>query len=198
MARAPRLGGVKTRLAATMGDVAALAAYRTLTEQTLATALASGIPVTVCVAPGAAVPEMQAWLGTAPSYEAQAEGDLGARMASAIQRRVVNGSDRVVVIGTDCPGIAADTLHSALAALDDADVVFGPAADGGYYLVAMRVLHRGLFEDVPWSTDRTLVASVQKAQALGLRVILLDVLRDVDTEDDWRWHVATGTADVRE
>jgi rSAM/selenodomain-associated transferase 1 len=187
MARAPRLGTVKTRLAATVGDVAALAAYRILAERTLAAAHASGIPITVCVAPGSAIPEMAAWLGPTPAYAAQAEGDLGTRMAEAIAARLGDGSDGVVVIGTDCPDVSAATLRSALDALDNADVVFGPAMDGGYYLVAMRTLARALFQDIPWSSDRTLAESLCRADALALRVALLEPLRDVDTGDDWRW-----------
>lgn len=190
MARAPRLGAVKTRLAATVGDVRALAVYRALVERTMCMARDAGMPTTVCVTPPESVDEMRGWLGDAHGYEPQRGEDLGERMAHAIASRVNAGSDAVVVIGTDCPSISGTLLHSALAALIDADVVFGPATDGGYYLVAMRRIHEELFADVPWSSDRTLAASIANAERLSLRVALLDELRDIDTEEDWRWHLA--------
>lgn len=185
-ARAPRPGTVKTRLARTLGEVAALAIYRELAEHTLHVARAAGIPVHVAFTPPDAAREMRRWLGDDVAYEAQADGDLGARMAHSIGARIAAGSRRVVIVGTDCPALTPAILCTALDALDHADVVFGPASDGGYYLMAQRALHPPLFHDVPWSSAQTLAVSLARAQSAGLHVALLEELRDVDTAEDWQ------------
>lgn len=185
-ARAPRLGHVKTRLARTLGDEAALLIYRELAEHTLRVARESGIPVHVAFTPSDAADEMRIWLGDDLAYEAQAEGDLGARMARSIGARFSEGAGRVVIVGTDCPALSPASIRAALDALARVDVVYGPATDGGYYLIAQRALHPSLFADVPWSSSRTLAVSRAHAQAAGLVVTLLDELRDVDTAEDWQ------------
>ena len=119
-------------------------------------------------------------------YEPQIEGDFGARKAAASRARLSAGAERVVVIGTDCPEIDEHVIGQAFAALDRADVVFGPAADGGYYLVGMRRLHHELFVGVPWSSERTLDRTLEAARAGALRVHLLSELADIDTAADWR------------
>jgi rSAM/selenodomain-associated transferase 1 len=174
-ARAPRVGTVKTRLAASIGDVGALAIYRSLCERTIAMARSTGLPLAIAFTPSDALDEMREWLGDDLQYEAQCDGDLGARMAEAVAHFSSGGPNRIAVIGTDCPTITAATVRSALDALADADAVFGPASDGGYYLVAMRGAQVTLFHDVPWSS----------ASVAGLRVSMLDVESDIDTIDDW-------------
>ena len=62
--------------------------------------------------------------------------------------------------------------------------MFGPSEDGGYYLLAMRELHAGLFRDVPWSSGEVLAKSLERAEVAGVRVSLLPVWHDVDTADD--------------
>lgn len=192
-ARAPRPGQVKTRLARDLGEERALAIYRTLAELTLAMARASGVPVHVAHTPADAGDEMRRWLGDDFVYEAQAQGDLGARMAAGIAGRIAAGAAHVVIVGTDCPGITPGTIHAALAALAVHDVVFGPATDGGYYLLAVHArhheLHARLFDDVPWSSERTLAISLARARDAGLAVALLGELRDVDTAEDWQAHL---------
>ena len=185
-ARAPRLGSVKTRLARRLGDDAALAIYREVTERTLRVARGSGIPVHVAFTPGDAADEMRSWLGDDLAYEAQTDGDLGTRMARSISARFATGANRVVIVGTDCPALSPAILRAALDALARADVVFGPATDGGYYLMAQRALHPSLFVGVPWSSARTLGVSLARAQSAGLSVALLDELRDIDTAEDWQ------------
>jgi rSAM/selenodomain-associated transferase 1 len=191
-ARAPQLGRVKTRLAAELGDQRALAVYRELAERAVGAVRGAAPVIVVSYAPPDAADEMTCWLGGDLLYDPQAAGDLGARMHAAIAARRAAGARRVVVIGTDCPGVTAPVVRSAFAALDDADLVLGPAADGGYYLIGMREPHAVLFHDVPWSTDRTLAVTLERARAARLRVALLHTLRDVDTADDWRAYAAAG------
>jgi uncharacterized protein len=192
-ARAPELGRVKTRLAAAIGDAAALACYRELGERvTRAVATLRDCRTVVAFTPREGRGATVAWLGEALAYEPQCDGDLGDRMADAVARHEREGASRIVVVGTDCPDVDAAVVEEAFARLDDADVVLGPALDGGYYLIALRApvaRARRLFEEVPWSAPDTLAVTLQRAEEAGVRVTLLAPLRDVDTVEDleaWR------------
>ena len=190
LTRAPRAGRVKTRIAKVLGDAKALAIHRELTERTVAAARAArearDVTLVVAHTPADAREEMRAWLGEDLRLEPQRGSDLGERMASAIQARLSSGADRVVVIGSDSPDLTPEMLEEAFGSLDRADVVVGPSADGGYYLIGMRVLHRSLFERIPWSGAETLARTLAAIRTAGLGVHLLDILRDVDTAEDWR------------
>ena len=97
----------------------------------------------------------------------------------------------MAIIGTDCPGLRASHLAGAFAALETADVVLGPATDGGYYLLGLRQPQPELFRNKAWSTDSVLADTVADARRLGLRVALLPELRDVDDVDDLAaWNAA--------
>lgn len=192
-ARAPVLGRVKTRLAADLGEAAALDIYRWLGRHAVSAASAvPGAHVVVQHTPADGAASIREWLGDAlgarGTLRPQADGDLGARMAGAIAEGLEVGAEAVVVIGTDCPTIDAAVIERAFALLDDADVVLGPALDGGYYLVAVRAAQPALFHKIPWSTDVTLARTVEAARAAGLRLRLLDPRADVDSGADWkRW-----------
>lgn len=185
-ARAPQRGLVKTRLAASVGPDRALAIYRSLTEQLLLRLQGMHADMVVVHSPADAAVGMRAWLGDALAYDAQCSGDLGTRMRHAMATAFADGAERVVVIGTDCPDLTAATVDASFAALRHADVVLGPALDGGYYLIGASEVHDVLFEDIPWSTARTLRVTLDRARDAGLRVALLPALRDIDTVDDWR------------
>ena len=185
-ARAPRLGTVKTRLAAELGDDEALSIYRRLGAMTMrAVEGVAACEVVVACTPDDAGDAICAWLGSV-RCEPQQGTDLGSRMLAAIAARAADGMARTLVVGTDCPGLTPTLLEEAFARLDDADVVFGPATDGGYYLVGMARPHAHVFHDVPWSSEATLAVSLARAAAAGLRVALLPALRDIDTAADWR------------
>jgi hypothetical protein len=107
---------------------------------------------------------------------------MGAAFARAFQR----GAGRAALVGTDVPGISRTTVVEALGALDTADVVLGPAEDGGYYLLALEQPCPELFHGIAWSTPRVLDETVTRARGAGRRVRLLARLRDIDTADDLR------------
>ena len=191
--RAPIVGQVKTRLAADVGDTEALAVHRDLGARALAAAQGvAACEVTVAFTPAGALEAVRNWLGDA-ALQAQSDGDLGARMHAAITARFAAGARQVVVIGSDCPALDAGGITAAFDALDAADVVFGPATDGGYYLVGLVRPCGPLFAGVPWSAPDTLARSLDRAHALGLRVALLPPLDDVDTAADLaRWRDSSG------
>ncbi len=193
-ARAPRLGQVKRRLAAGIGDVAALAFYR-ITLRTVTRRLARDPRwrLIVAVTPdGTRIPG----LGRRIVQQGQGTGDLGARMARALRPRGPSRIRSVVVVGSDIPDVSASTVWRAFVALGRADMVFGPASDGGYWLVGARrrpLEPQGLFADVAWSTATALadsIASVPRA----MTVAEIDQLDDIDTRSDWlAWRRRMGT-----
>jgi len=187
MLKAPRLGTVKTRLAATIGPREAARIYRLLAERQLA-AIPPEWKVEVHFAPAEARSEMRAWLGPRPLLFAQAEGDLGARLIHAIADTFARGAQASLVIGGDCPELDASTLHAAAAALRQAPIVLGPATDGGYYLIGLDQPRPALFADIPWSTERVLAATLEQAKSLNLITHLLSQKSDVDTFEDLRHH----------
>lgn len=191
-ARAPERGRVKTRLAAELGDTAALEIYRWLGERTLEAACATrACELEVRYTPPGSEESIVQWLGAELQMRPQSNGDLGERMRSAIGEALREGVEHIVVVGTDCPTLDSKLIEQAFDELTRADVVLGPALDGGYYLIATRGDHVALFQDIPWSASDTLRRTVDAAKSVGLRVCLLETRGDIDTADDWRRFVGS-------
>lgn len=193
--RAPQAGRVKTRLAATLGAEGALRVYRRLAEHTVREARAVDAELRIHFTPAAQEQEVRAWLGDGPRYLAQAGGDLGARMEAAFRAAFRDGAERVVIVGSDLPDLSAALLRRAFGALDEHLAVLGPARDGGYYLLGVRMMIPGVFDDVPWSTDAVLARTLERMRAAGVEPALLPTLADVDEAQDlpagWaEWAVA--------
>jgi uncharacterized protein len=184
--RAPERGRVKTRLAADIGNDAALAVYERLGRHTVAVARSLGraVRVRVCHTPDDAGDAVAAWLGDGVEYRGQDDGDLGQRMGRAFADAFEDGAERVVIVGSDLPGLTPDLLRDALALLGGHPAVLGPARDGGYYLLGLHQSMPDLFRDVPWSTDRALEVTLERFAAAGITPAMLPELNDVDTADD--------------
>ncbi len=115
----------------------------------------------------------------------QQEGhDLGEKMLHAFSQ-VLKQHDQGVIIGTDCPYLNASHLHQAFERINTADVVIGPAKDGGYYLLGMKTAHHSLFEKMDWGTDKVYSRTRERTSEKGLSVELLPELADIDYERDW-------------
>lgn len=192
--RYPAPGEAKTRLIPALGAEGAARLQRDMTEL-IVTRLRSafiqgGFQPTVCYA-GASVTAMRRWLGRGLAYEAQAGDDLGRRMARAVEARFDRGARKVLVIGADCPGVTSAVLERAFAALDRHPVVFGPAQDGGYYLVGLSRPCSELFQGIEWGNETVLRDSLARARRLGLDPALLSTLPDVDRPEDLvHWEIA--------
>ncbi|QYU70514.1 TIGR04282 family arsenosugar biosynthesis glycosyltransferase [Leptolyngbya sp. 15MV] len=172
-ARAPRLGAVKRRLARGIGAMAALHFYRGQLAATIRAAARDGRWRAII----AATPDRARWPRRLPSLP-QGHGGLGERMYRALARH-----RRAVVIGSDIPGLARQDIAAAFRALGRADAVFGPAEDGGYWLVGLGPRRPARpFARVRWSTEHALADTL--ANFPGRRVALLRRLRDVDTAAD--------------
>ncbi|HEX8428308.1 TIGR04282 family arsenosugar biosynthesis glycosyltransferase [Hymenobacter sp.] len=192
-ARYPELGRVKTRLAAGIGDEAALAVYEELLYHTCGVTADVAAYKTLWLAgpSAAAVAFPEAW----NNYEQlqQVPGDLGQKMQAAFAHAFAAGATAALIIGTDCPGLTAEVLTQAYALLATHEVVIGPAEDGGYYLLGMRELYEDLFVNKSWSTDLVLAHTLADADRLGLRVAQLPTLRDIDDEADLKaWRAGSG------
>lgn len=196
--RAPEAGRVKTRLAAEVGPEAALRVYVRLAEHTLREARAAGAAVRVHFTPAGAEDAVRRWLGEGVAYLPQAEGGLGERMRRAFEEAFAAGHGRVVIVGSDLPGLSAGLLRQALALLERNEAVLGPAADGGYYLLGLRRAVPEAFQGIPWSTGEVLARTVERLRAAGVEPVLLETLGDVDEAEDlppgWREWAAPGGA----
>ena len=175
-------GKVKTRLAATIGTDEAIRVYNTLVQHTQL--VTSDLKENKIVFYSAYVDQDDIWNHNNYTKQIQRGSDLGERMSNAFQFAFDSGNNKVVIIGTDCPGINKDLIQKAFKELIDADVVIGPAMDGGYYLLGMKKCYSELFNDIAWSTSEVLEATVKKCKQLNLHYHLLEMLPDVDEEKD--------------
>lgn len=184
--RAPRLGGAKRRLAAGIGRHAAWRFHRILTESMIRRLGRDKRWRTLLAVTGAS------WRWpTGIARRRQRGQDLGARMADALRRAPAGP---VLLIGSDIPEITADRIARAFHALGAADAVFGPARDGGYWLVGVRdrSLLRRLFRNVRWSGEHALIDTLANLPP-GRRFRLVDMLEDVDDAESWRrWRERVG------
>lgn len=190
-ARAPVLGSVKSRLAAGIGEAAALAAHRTLVADALARlADGDGWRLELWVAGDPAHPEVAGWCGRyGLEVRRQVGDDLGARMRSALADMLTRGT-KAVLTGCDCPTIDAEYVAAAFAELDRCGLVVGPAEDGGYGLIGVRGEMPDVFSGIPWGSADVLAVTLDRARALGVETSVLDEVWDVDDLPDWERYQA--------
>ena len=187
LAKAPRPGFAKNRLAADLDPPAAAAIAVVLLDRTVA-ALREFAQVEFRVTPDDAGAEFERWRRPEWGVRPQGDGDLGARLRRAVDEAFEVGQSRVVVVGTDCPALSGADVREAFEALATADVVLGPAEDGGYWLVGVRAGAAAavVFEGIPWSTPLVFEETCRRVREAGLSVHTLRRLGDVDTLEDWR------------
>lgn len=174
-----KLGKVKTRLAKTIGDAGAFEVYRQLVEVT--ENATNHLPIDKRVYFSDAMVNNK-WHG---SYKAVQDGkDLGARMKNAFKDGFKDGYEHIVLIGSDLPDINAQHIRSGLNALKTSQVVFGPAVDGGYYLIGMTNIHDCIFDDKPWSQCNLLDVTLTELSQNNISYNLLEALNDIDTFED--------------
>ena len=193
--RYPEPGKTKTRMIPALGAVDAAQLQRQMTEHTLKTAIALTLSRQVAIEvhfAGGNLQLMQEWLGER-EYVVQASGDLGEKMRSAFDRAFAS-SQRVVIIGIDCPDIDCQILTQAFDSLNHQDLVLGVAEDGGYYLIGLNHLVPELFKNIDWGTERVLEQTKNIAAKLHLKFHCLTTLADVDRPEDlkiWQKHDRT-------
>jgi rSAM/selenodomain-associated transferase 1 len=187
MAKAPRAGEAKTRLAPplTPDEAAALAACFFADAVSLARRVAGETVVAYAPADGRAMLE-DILRGGCMLWLEQRGDSLGERLAGVVERAAALALSPLVVVGTDSPTLPSSFLATAFdaLALGPADVALGPAEDGGFYAVGLRLPAPGLFDAVEWSTPRAYAQTARNAARLGLRLLELPRWYDVDTPAD--------------
>lgn len=178
-AKRPAAGKVKTRLAKHIGEPLALKVHTHMLERTAQVMQSSADHVLVAWSG-----EGEKLLAHLPSVE-QRGADLGARMFNAIADALkLYPESRVVLTGSDIPGLTTTIFASAFDALKSADVVIGPSQDGGYYLIGMRAPHKAVFELSAWSHPDVLSQTTERCAVEKLSVMHVATLNDIDTFDD--------------
>lgn len=178
--RNPELGKVKTRLAKTVGDRAALEIYTFLLEHTAD--IAREVQVDRQVHYSIDIREGDLWDREHFEKRKQSGTDLGMRMARAFEQGFQDGYQKIVIVGSDLYELQAADIERAFLSLDQHDVVIGPALDGGYYLLGMKQLEPALFQYKSWGTE-----SVYKDTMDHLKdrsVAILETKNDIDTYED--------------
>ncbi len=182
----PIPGTVKTRIARTVGDERAAAVYRHLLAYTQQ--LIEPLTCHRVVYYGDFINPDDGWNGYEKVLQTghiDRSNDLGERMLNAFREQFARGANKVVIIGSDCLDIRTGHIRQAFQALNAADVVIGPATDGGYYLLGMSALHPFLFADMPWSQPELRQLTELAILQNGLTFERLDELTDIDEWSDY-------------
>ena len=183
MAKAPRPGSVKTRLAQHLSLQAVTELYRCLLNDTIA--LAQGLDhvevVIMCPAPD--VEELSSAVGKTVPIVAQTGQGLVAGLTSVFAHFATRGQ-RVIAFNSDSPHLPASVLENAFEVLEASDLVVGPTNDGGYYLVGAKASHPSLFANDGMGTANALEALLTRARELGLSTQLTDRFYDIDVAAD--------------
>jgi rSAM/selenodomain-associated transferase 1 len=182
MAKAPRAGHVKTRLASACPSSGVLPLYRAFVEDTIALARTVGAGIVV-VCPAGDAEELGAWLPSDVRVVSQRGEGLADGLASAFEL-LCDPPRRVVAFNGDGPHLPPAVLDAAFAALADHDLVFGPCDDGGFYLVGATETHAGLFDPHAMGTGSALAALIAQTRRLGLSSVVTAEHYDVDLPAD--------------
>jgi uncharacterized protein len=110
---------------------------------------------------------------------------LGSRLARAFEEAFAAGARAVVILGADCPEASTAHVREAWKSLRDKDLVLGPAADGGYWLIGLRRAEPRLFQEIAWGSDQVFLQTIARAKERKLSIGLLEILEDVDTQEAW-------------
>lgn len=175
IARYPVPGMAKTRLIPALGKAGAARLHRHLVERTLDTIRESGLSFAVHVT-GAPLQDFADWLGADVDLVPQATGGLGERLARV--------PAPAILLGADIPGLSAEHLRSAARAVQQGDVVIGPAADGGYYLLGYGEPVPFVLCDMPWGTDAVYALTCARLRARSIEPVVLEELADCDRPED--------------
>jgi len=182
----PEAGKVKTRLAKDVGDQRAAEIYSEMSKTIIDNVSESnGYETVIFFTPPEKENEIRNWLRNKQcSITPQTGETLGNKIVNAFARVFSSGSDKAVIIGTDCIDVSSQTITQAINSLENVDVVLGPAEDGGYYLLGLNRPVPEIFQEIEWSTDRVLHQTLERLKEMKLSYELLKTLKDIDTLED--------------
>jgi rSAM/selenodomain-associated transferase 1 len=191
-ARLPVKGKVKTRLAKDVGTDFAASFYKVCADHTFNEILKlkeKGIVPFLFCSDENEIDGVKNWSNNKFKYYSQQGNDLGERMLNAFNMVFDAGYRKIILVGTDVPGITADLMNHALDYLENYDCVVGPSEDGGYYLIGLSTVLPNLFDGIAWSTDLVFGKTVEKLENEYKSYFLMEKLIDIDTKedlDDWK------------
>ena len=192
--RNPELGKVKTRLAKGIGDERALQVYIKLLQHTHNCVSAIDCDRFVYYVDEITMHDL--WVNNLYHKKVQQGNDLGERMMLAFSELFQHGYSKIIIIGSDCPGLSSAILKNAFNKLNEADIVLGPSTDGGYYLLGMKIVHPQLFQHIQWSTDTVLKDTQKIISSINKSATLLPELTDIDEAKDLQhFHLFNTTSD---
>lgn len=184
--RNPELGKVKKRLAASIGENAALEVYNFLLKKTAQ--ITRDLPVIKRVFYSEYIQKEDFWDEFYFDKKRQTGDELGERMENAFHQGFTDGFEKIVIIGSDLFELEKKDLEMAFLALDTSDFVIGPAQDGGYWLLGMKKLNSAIFRNKTWSSDYVLQDTLENLK--NESVTLLETRNDVDELKDIEHHPA--------
>lgn len=179
--RLPEKGKVKTRLAASIGEEAALEIYLQMVNITLEAASQVEAKIYLFYDGGLPPKDLQI---KSYDYLLQQGNELGEKIFHAFEY-VLSRHSKAIIIGSDCPEISSNILLKSFQLLQYHDITLGPAFDGGYYLLGCKKLYPSLFHAIPWSQPSTMRETINRIEDLKLTYQLMDILSDIDTVEDW-------------
>lgn len=196
MARYPRAGYTKTRLAAHIGLHQAADLYsicaRTIFDEMRK--IPPHVNKFIFFTGSNNLDKVGLWTGDGFHLLPQVGKDLGNRLANSFSQLFSSGIKSAVLIASDVPDISPAIVDEALSALESHDIVLGPAHDGGYYLVGMNRLNKALFKGINWGSEDVLQDTLNRVAEFNLSFYLLPTLIDIDSADDLRlWLAMAGT-----
>jgi rSAM/selenodomain-associated transferase 1 len=182
----PERGKVKTRLISAVGAETAVRLYKRFLLEMLSTLNRGTFLFYLCFYPADALEDLRNWLGEDYLYLPQQGENLGERMKNGFMEALAMDFKRVVLIGSDIPGLPLEFIEEAFTSLEEKDAVIGPSFDGGYYLIGFRdkTFSPGAFKGIPWSTGRVFEETMKILKHGGLTVHTLPPRRDIDTIED--------------
>jgi len=184
MAKAPRLGSVKTRLTESLSPQAVTELYRCFLNDTIDLAQGLDRVEIAIMCPASDVDELSHAVAKTVRIVPQTGQGLAAGLASVFNHFAISGQQRVIAFNSDSPHLPPSVLQTAFDILEARDLVVGPTHDGGYYLVGAKASHSDLFASDGIGTANALEALLTSARALGLSVHLADPFYDIDLESD--------------
>lgn len=174
-------GRVKSRIASVYGNEKALLLNGTLMHKTLETA--SRVDADKSVSFSDFIDDT-IFSGLTNDCSVQKGNDLGERMYNSFLPAFNIGYRQIILIGTDIPDLTPEIIKQGFSLLNDHDCVIGPAGDGGYYLIGLRVLDQQVFSGISWGTSEVLSQTIDRLRKHGFSFSLLPVLCDIDNKED--------------
>ncbi|MGB5428944.1 TIGR04282 family arsenosugar biosynthesis glycosyltransferase [Eudoraea sp.] len=178
--RNPKLGKCKTRLAAVIGDQAALDIYMILLRHTAA--ITKDLDCSKEVYYSEEISENDLWDKDNYAKQLQEGNDLGERMYNAFKSGFQKGYKKIIIIGSDIYDLNSETIEAGFNSLENSDFVIGPAADGGYYLIGMKTLNHEIFLNKNWGTETVLEDTLSNLTHKEIQ--LLQIKNDIDVYED--------------